>query len=227
LWQITIFVKHLSPQKYTTMSLNNKTRQNCPYCNSEQELNYYQSVNVTLNPELKSKVLSGKLNDSICTNCHKEINIVSGFLYHDMSQKIMLELALADDDTVDHKEEEAKNQLRNKLIEQGYIYRKLKHYPRLTEKITILDQKLNDLVIEQASHRLKAVLDETSKKTSSIAGDFDFKVFFNRIESGLFKKKIVFNCFSHPSQMMEIEYDFKKLTSDEKKKLYNQDILRK
>ncbi|THF51487.1 hypothetical protein E6C50_06910 [Flavobacterium supellecticarium] len=209
------------------MSRNNKTRQNCPHCNSEQELNYYQSVNVTLNPELKSKVLSGKLNDSICTNCHKEINIVSGFFYHDMSQKIMLELALADDDTVDHKEEDAKNQLRDKLIEQGYIYRKLKQYPRLTEKITILDQKLNDLVIEQVTHRMKSILDESIKEVGSIEGNFDFKVFFKKIESSLFKKKIVFHCFSHPSQIMEMKYDFKNLTSDEKNKLYNQDILRK
>lgn len=209
------------------MSLNNKTRQNCPHCNSEQELNYYQSVNVTLNPELKNKILIGRLNESTCTNCHKGINILSGFLYHDMTQKIMLELTLADDYTIDHKEEEVKNQMRDKFIEQGYIYRKLNHYYRLIEKITIFDQNLNDLVIEEVALHMKAILDESIKEIAHTESNSDFKVLFKKIENSVLKKEIVFNCFTHPRQMMEMKYNFENLTSDEITNLYNQDILRK
>jgi hypothetical protein len=144
-----------------------------------------------------------------------------------MSQKIMLELALADDYSIDHKEEEVKNQMRDKLIEQGYIYRKLKHYYRLIEKITIFDQNLNDLVVEEVAVRMKAILDESIKEIAHTESNSDFKVLFKKIESSVLKKEIVFNCFSHPRQMMEMKYDFENLTSDEKNNLYNQDILRK
>ncbi|UUC45444.1 CpXC domain-containing protein [Flavobacterium cerinum] len=205
------------------MSLNHKTRQNCPHCDSEQELNYYQSVNVTLNPELKREVLLGKLNRSTCTNCQKEINIISGFLYHDMTQKIMLELALADDETVDQKEQESKNRMMDELIEKGYIYRKVKEYSRLVEKIYIFDNQLNDLVIEQAAVRMKAILDESSKEVAGIEPNLDFKVYFKKTENN----EITFFCYIHPSEMMEMKYDIKNLTLEEKNNLYNPDILRK
>lgn len=204
------------------MSLNNKTRQNCPHCNSEQVLNYYQSVNVTLNPELKSKVLTGKLNRSTCTNCQKEINIISGFLYHDMNQKIMLELALADDETADQKEQESKNKMMNELIEMGYIYRRVKNYARLAEKIYIFDHKLNDLIIEQVAVRMKVISNESTKETNRIEPDSDFKVYFKKIENS----EITFFCFTDPSQVKTLQYNCNDLTSDEKNKLYNQDILR-
>lgn len=204
------------------MSLNHKIRQNCPHCDSEQDLNCYQSVNVTLNPELKSKVLTGKLNRSTCTNCQKEINIISGFLYHDMTQKIMLELALADDETADQKEQESKNKMMNELIEKGYIYRRVKNYARLAEKIYIFDHKLNDLVIEQAAVHMKAILDESPKEVGSIEPDSDFKVYFKKIENS----EITFFCFTDPSQVMEMKYDVKNLTPDQKNNLYNLNALR-
>ncbi|MCS3867266.1 hypothetical protein J3D55_000182 [Chryseobacterium ginsenosidimutans] len=205
------------------MSLNNRIKQNCPHCNFEQELEYYQTVNITLQPELKNKVLSGKMNENVCSNCKKEINIVSGFLYHDMKNQIMLELSIANEEEKD----EGKNKIIENMIAQGYIYRKVYEYEKLIEKINIFDSKLNDLVVEKVSGKMKNMLDESIKEVAEINGDFNFKVFFKKIETGLFKKKISFYCFSHPSQIMEMKYDIKNLETNEKNNLYNIEILRK
>lgn len=201
------------------MSLSTTINENCPHCNSIQEIEYYQTVNITVDPELKDKVLSGKLNSKICTNCHNEINIFSGLLYHDMENRLIFEIKVTDD--IDN----GKEKVINDFKESGYIYRQVYSYPELVEKITIFDHKLNDEVIESVSNKLKAILDESIKHFKEM-DEISFNLFFKTIEKGLFKKKIVFYCFSHPSQMMEMKFDFKKLSEKEKQNLYNTEILR-
>ncbi|TXF79048.1 CpXC domain-containing protein [Chryseobacterium sp.] len=206
------------------MSLNNTVVQICPHCDSQQELQYYQTVNITLQPELKNKVLSGKLNENTCSNCKKEINIIAGFLYHDMKNKIMLELSVAD---VKEEKDEGKEKILEDMIAQGYIYRKVYDYEKLVEKINIFDSKLNDLVVQKVSDKMKDMLDESITKVAEIKEDFHFNVFYKKIENGLFKKKISFYCYSNPGQILEVKHDIKNLDADEKTNLYNLEILRK
>ncbi|MVO09984.1 hypothetical protein GOQ30_12505 [Flavobacterium sp. TP390] len=202
------------------MSLSTTISENCPHCNSIQEIEYYQTVNITADPNLKDKVLNGTLNSKICTDCLKEINIFSGFLYHDMKNRLMFEVKVSD------KQDERKTEVINEFKKNGYIYREIYSYPELVEKIHIFDNNLNDSVIENISNKLKAMLDESLKQIKEPDSEINFNVFFKKIENGFFKKKIVFYCFSHPSQMMEMKYDFKNLTESEKKNLYNIEILR-
>lgn len=203
------------------MSLANKSLQLCPHCQSMQEVSYYQSVNVTINPELKQKVLSGTLNINICTACSKEISIVSGFLYHDMTNRIMLELAL-DESAVD----EGKDNIIRELIGKGYIYRKVHEYGRLVEKINIFDQKLNDKIVSDIAVRMTSALQDSLKKVGQAPGTIAFTVVFDKIEKSLFKKEIAFHCSMQPGQRMQIKYNLKRLYLDEKRDLYNMDILR-
>lgn len=204
------------------MSLSHTIKSNCSYCNSEQDFRYYETVNITLQPELKNKVLSGKLNTNICSNCKKETDIVSGFLYHDMKNQLMLEMSVSDEDN-----DEGKKDVINNFVNQGYIYRKVNEYGRLIEKIEIFDNKLNDLVVQQISEKLKAMLEDSIRNVKDSDEDFSFNVVFKKLENGLFKKKIAFYCFTTPEQLMEIKYDIKNLTPEEKKDLYNLKILRK
>lgn len=203
------------------MSLANKSLQLCPHCQSMQEVNYYQSVNVTINPELKQKVLSGTLNINICTACKKEISIMSGFLYHDMTNRIMLELAL-DKNAVD----EGKDNIIRELVSKGYIYRKVHEYGRLTEKINIFDQRLNDKIIADIAARMTGALKDSLKKVGQDPETVMFTVIFDKIEKSLFKKEIAFHCFMQPGQRMQIKYNLKRLYLDEKRDIYNMDLLR-
>lgn len=200
------------------MSLFKVIQENCPHCNAIQEIKYYQTVNITLEPNLKEEVLSGTLNSKKCTNCRKEITIFSGLLYHDMENRLMFEVKVSDE------QDERKAETLNEFKKNGYIYREVHSYPELVEKIHIFDNKLNDQVVESVSNKLKAMLDESLKQVKET--DIEFNVFFKKIEKGLFKKKLVFFCFSHPSQMMEMKYEIKNLSANERKDLYTIDSLR-
>ncbi len=43
----------------------------CPHCGNEQKLEIWESINVTLDPEVKAKLLAGKINVFICDKCSK------------------------------------------------------------------------------------------------------------------------------------------------------------
>lgn len=42
----------------------------CKKCSKKFDVDTYHSVNVTLNPELRDKVLSGEIYKFICPHCH-------------------------------------------------------------------------------------------------------------------------------------------------------------
>jgi hypothetical protein len=74
------------------MSLASMKLLNCPTCNHAQECLIYESVNVSLNPELKERFLNDDLNLFECENCNESCQIVfSGFIYHDSNEKRWLQ----------------------------------------------------------------------------------------------------------------------------------------
>ena len=62
----------------------------CPACNTEGSYTVWDSVNVDLDPELKSKVMDGSLFTWICPNCKQSFNAPYSFLYHDMTHNFMV-----------------------------------------------------------------------------------------------------------------------------------------
>lgn len=63
----------------------------CPDCNTEGPYTVWDSVNVDLDPELKSKVMDGSLFTWACPNCKKSFNAPYSFLYHDMTHNFMVQ----------------------------------------------------------------------------------------------------------------------------------------
>lgn len=204
------------------MSLRNQIVQNCPHCQHSQELFFYQSVNVTLDSSLKQLVLDGKLNSQSCSNCGKEINIVTGLLYHDMEKRIMLHFK--EDFDTDELNDFKRFQ---DLKDRGYIYRHVQTYPALIEKIKIFDMELNDLVVDT----IKAELSETLKSSLKevIAEDteaLEINLLFEKYEKSLFKKQLCFLFFLHPSQMMQTSFSLKSLDKTKRRELFNIEALR-
>lgn len=64
---------------------------NCPDCNTEGPYTVWDSVNVDLDLELKSKVMDGSLFTWVCPNCKKSFNAPYSFLYHDMTHNFMVQ----------------------------------------------------------------------------------------------------------------------------------------
>lgn len=57
----------------------------CP-CGTHFAATIYQSVNVTLEPQLLYRLLYGTLNVAICPNCGRRVGTAQPFVYHDMKR---------------------------------------------------------------------------------------------------------------------------------------------
>ncbi len=72
------------------MSLSEQTTVECPKCTSEQTITLWQSVNVTLDPELKKHILDRTLVRFTCESCGYVAEVHHPFLYHDMERRLMV-----------------------------------------------------------------------------------------------------------------------------------------
>src|SRR5579859_6540622 len=59
-------------------------------CGHQFEAEVYRSANVTLDPDVKSRILSGQFNRVTCPACGRELDANVPFLYHDMQAEIMV-----------------------------------------------------------------------------------------------------------------------------------------
>lgn len=63
----------------------------CPSCGNEQETMVWESVNVTLDPELKEKLFRAEINLFSCEKCGEESLIDTPLLYNDMTAKVCVQ----------------------------------------------------------------------------------------------------------------------------------------
>ncbi|MEJ5328560.1 MAG: CpXC domain-containing protein [Desulfobaccales bacterium] len=63
----------------------------CPDCGQQQEVVLWDSINVTLDPELKEKLFQGKINIFDCVACHYTTFINYPLLYHDMNRGFLVQ----------------------------------------------------------------------------------------------------------------------------------------
>jgi ribosomal protein S27E len=128
------------------MSKSESTTITCPGCNHEQQFTIWQSVNVTLDPTLKQKVLDRSLTTFECESCGHTTTIEQNLLYHDMARQLMILRR----PTQDEPEELASESfgLLGTLSGKGYDYRLVTSMNELVEKILIWEDGLDDRTVE-------------------------------------------------------------------------------
>lgn len=83
----------------------------CPKCGKELKVKVYESINVSLHPELKDKLLSGELTDIHCS-CGYTLLLRYPILYHKMGfTDIMIYYTSLDIEEVKRQNEELKKLL--------------------------------------------------------------------------------------------------------------------
>ncbi len=124
----------------------------CPQCGATGEYKVWDSINVDLNPELKEGLLSGELYDWKCPGCGQEYQLPYGTIYHDMKRNylILYSPEPGKEDRYSPMQKEIAS-----LFGHGYTVRSVYGYPNLKEKITILDEGLDDITIEVIKLTLK------------------------------------------------------------------------
>jgi len=115
----------------------------CLCCGQAQEVQVWETVNVSLHPKLKPKLLSGELFDFACKHCAHDAELQYPLLYHDMKRRAMFWLVPAGTRPGD-----AIGFPGPKGLYSGYILRLVRDFNELIEKILLLDAGIDDRLME-------------------------------------------------------------------------------
>lgn len=95
----------------------------------------YQTVNVSIDPALKERVLNRSINCAKCPKCDQEIEVGANLLYHDMKKELMVWLRV----------DKARD---GDFPVQRRTLRIVHDYSTLIEKIRIFDTEIDDCLLE-------------------------------------------------------------------------------
>ena len=115
----------------------------CRRCGAESSIPATSLINVSVNPDLKERLLSGELFIWECPECGERNLAVFPLLYHDPTEKIMLWLS----DSQASTEEQMKRAIAVEGME-GYTGRIVDTPGALIEKVKIFDAGLDDIAVE-------------------------------------------------------------------------------
>ena len=118
----------------------------CPRCNHAQEVPTWDSINVTLNPQLKVHLFANQINTITCGNCGYHAMIGKDLLYHDMQMRVMIFERYSNHDIMDQLETLQQHCAPNAF--RDYRFRIVKSRRGLIEKILIFQDGLDDRVVE-------------------------------------------------------------------------------
>ena len=123
------------------MSKHYETMITCPKCGKEAPFRIWESINTTLDPEMKEKVKDRSAFLFTCPNCGEANYVDYGFLYHQMEDTIMI--AYSNTEEID-----TPSGLDNIFLKGEYLLRIVRSLNALREKIYIFDDDLDDRIVE-------------------------------------------------------------------------------
>ena len=137
------------------MSMSHQETIKCPECGKDSEFTVWQSINTTLDPEMKSAVRNKSAFQFICPYCGHKANVDYGFLYHQMEDHIMIHYANSEENAQEiykmlTEKDEAnpmKDMLKD-LITEKYLCRIVRSQNQLLEKLAIFDAQMDDRIVE-------------------------------------------------------------------------------
>lgn len=140
----------------------------CPNCQKESDFLIWDSINTSLDPDMKDKVRTGEAFQWNCPFCDAKANVEYATLYHQMEDLVMIYYVPGDGDKTDiielmqgrHKNEDGKYVEMDIKIDEGYMKRVVETKNQFREKLLILDQGLDDRIIELMKIFLTAHLED-------------------------------------------------------------------
>ena len=143
-------------------------------CGHAFETKLWNTLNVTEHKELKGKLLSGEINQVQCPKCQKKSYIEKELLYHDVEQRLWVQvLPQADRPKWALLQEAYQEEAKKNLGVKKYHFRLAFGKEELLEKIRIFDADLDDRILELLKVRI--LTEDEALKTAS-----DAKIFFSR-----------------------------------------------
>ncbi len=133
------------------MSKHSVEKITCPKCERESDFIIWNSINTTLDPEMKEKVRTGEAFAFCCPDCGNTAGVDYSCLYHQMEDEMMIYYIPEPSEI-----EEAYNMFRGKNkaseimgdMQENYLYRIVQSKNELKEKLFIFDAGLDDRAME-------------------------------------------------------------------------------
>ena len=172
----------------------------CPNCNHEQELHVTPTVNVTVDPDMKEKVLSGEIFLFTCENCGFTGFAGYPFIYEDKETNggflIYMEPGCED------REVGVDGDVADQVLLQNMTMRLVTTINELKEKIFIFEAGLDDRVVE-----LFKML-SLSKMKADEASQIPDELRFSKVDTVDGEEKIFFAAFSDEQYLGVLELPY-------------------
>jgi hypothetical protein len=123
----------------------------CPHCGGIDRMELWESINTVLNPEVRERMLQGRLFSHRCQACGRPFQVLYDCLYHDMERRFMA-FFLPD------RPEDPFAMLEDRVQEPllaGYQTRIVHDVPSFIEKVRIREDGRDDRAIELCKYVLR------------------------------------------------------------------------
>jgi len=139
------------------MNLEQSCRIKCPKCQTEQEVDLCQSIDVRLNPELREKLVRNELNIAHCDNCAYKFRIDTPLLYTDPGRGVAIVCAPTTEEVADYDDQAFREHIAGlnpalaPEIDKVQIYLVLSH-SELVEMVFIVESDMDVRIVEYVKY---------------------------------------------------------------------------
>lgn len=194
------------------MERNITSRIKCPYCEKEYDITQYDFINADKDRDLRDKCVSGDLFRVSCPHCKKEYLLLYPVLYFDPSHKFVIWFSAKEMPS-------SMEAIKKEIAKSGYTLRRCATLDEFTEKIQILEDGLDDVMVELAKYDCFIEFIDNKKGTvEDITG-----ITYERADNGIIRINVRTGdkgmAFTIPTSMMEEEMN----TDSDKYKVNNED----
>lgn len=117
----------------------------CPYCGKQHPINIYEAINVGQESEMRDRAVMGEIFIQTCPKCGKKYMVQNELTYVDPIHKFVIYLSTKPTSPIPQ-------HVLKPLLDQGYILRRCATVAEFTEKIQVLEDGVNDVMVELAKY---------------------------------------------------------------------------
>ncbi len=173
----------------------------CPYCGKSFSMTVYDSVSVKQDPDLRDRCISGDIFQRECPHCHSTFLVQNDLIYTDQDNKFALWLSKKDLGALDL------SSIVKPLLEKGFKLRRCATVQEFTEKIQILEDGMDDILVELAKYDCFIEFVDNKKGTAEEVTS----VTYQSVDNGIVKINVRTDdkgmAFIIPIAMLEEERD--------------------
>lgn len=162
-------MKILHKKKECFMSSCLKMKVLCPQCGKKIDYDYWKSIDIEINPELKEEVFNQNLFRCHCS-CGCNDVILHSLIYYNVKNRYMISFC-SDDEVEDNAD--IFYEMENEKSFKDIRLRITTDYRLLLEKIEIFDNNFDDKVIEIEKGIISKAFEQTGTKLKDIAISFE------------------------------------------------------